>query len=94
MSYSMSFDDSLVSSSRKDSKRKWIGLAVCMAAVGIGIGVLIGWFSNNGSEAGVTQDGVCLGPDVPEKIIQDGEPEITGLIFDNINAMNIRANLL
>ncbi len=60
---------------------------ILMAVIGIAIGVVIGWFSRS------LPDGPCLGSDVPDKIIEDGEDWVMQEIFDRIEPERIKENL-
>jgi len=74
-------------------------LATLLGAACIGMGVVIGWFSHtSNNECNVCKtrticNGPCLGPDVPGKIIEDGEDYITQRIIDAIDGTRIRAYL-
>ena len=69
-------------------------------AVSLGLGVIIGYFSHPSSSSSSSSsastkpcDGVCLGADVPNKIIEDATEGITEKIIALMNADNIRNNL-
>jgi len=65
-------------------------LATLLGAACIGMGVVIGWFSHTSNN---DCDGPCLGPDVPDKIVEDGEDYITQRIIDAIDGARIKAYL-
>jgi len=66
-------------------------------AVSLGLGVIIGYFSHPSSSSAAAAaescDGVCLGSDVPKKIIEDATDGITDKIIALMKAENIRNNL-
>ena len=63
-------------------------ICLIIGIAGIVLGVLIGYFAK-----GNCTKGPCLGSGVPDKIIADGDTEITQKIFDGIKADNIRKYL-
>ncbi len=76
---------------RRKAKSKKIFI-LCLVGVGVVcfvVGILIGYFSRARRGA----SGTSFGPDVPSKIVSDGEEHISQTIIDLVNAENIRENL-
>ena len=84
--------DSFISKSNvvSCSRIKFALVVATVAAVGIGLGVIIGYFSHPSC---VTCDGVCLGSDVPRKLVEDATEGITEQILAKMSAENIQRNL-
>ena len=78
---------------RKGSKSNWKSYTVyglVTIVIGFIIGILIGRYATCPSDAvQLQQEGVFL-KGASEKIIQDGDPKISQMLIDGVNADNIR----
>lgn len=76
--------------SKKKARRRIVAGACLVAAVGIGIGVIIGWFSHTSDPPTKCADQSCA---FPPKLIADEDPSISQRIIQSMIADNIRTNL-
>ena len=92
-SFSDSREPMFKDGSRHEAKRKIWLYGIVLVIVGFTIGILIGRFATcPKSDTESKKDGTFL-PGVPESIIQDGDPKISGDLINGIKAENIRQYL-
>lgn len=72
---------------RKQAKRKFVLWVSIAGVVGLGLGMIIGRF---GFCDDTEKNSV---PGIPDAIVQDGDPEVTAEIINQINSENIRRYL-
>lgn len=72
---------------RTQAKRKFVLWVLIAGVVGLGLGMIIGRFGFcDDTEKNIV-------PGIPDAIVQDGDPEVTAEIINQINSENIRRYL-
>lgn len=72
---------------RTQAKRKFVLWVLIAGVVGLGLGMIIGRFGFCDDTEKNTV------PGIPDAIVQDGDPEVTAEIINQINSENIRRYL-
>ena len=73
----------------KQGRKLLIIVAAVAGVVGVGLGVIIGYFGRGPGDSRAACNGPCLGEGVSDRIIEDGDPTITQKLIEQINAANI-----
>ena len=85
--------DPLTRKGLKQNRKCFIIYGLVAIVIGFIIGILIGRYVTCPAEEIPAQpEGVFL-KGVPEKILQDGDPKISKMLIDGVNADNIRTYL-